>query len=281
MQEAAQVALRDQAGQRAAGCRFQFAIPLAQLRWHPREAQGAVHARLVAEGPVERHARRAGTGHERRHVRGRAGCADPIEAEAIGCREEHVHDGPRSEAQGHGAFAPGNLGHARGPAQAPNERFARGVTGVHRHEVERADDLRAAAHRTGDFDPQHPLEGGERAPHRLDLVLRVVKQAGAAGLPEGGDSAAHGLDGLRAEARQRREASVRCGRLEPGERFDRERFVNLAHLGDAEARNAEHLHQPRRHLLAQLLERARAAGGEQLAPGGVLNCAHPAGLLPF
>ncbi len=53
MQEAAQLALLDQVWQPVAGGRFQLAGPLAQLGRHPREAEGAVHARLVGKRPGE------------------------------------------------------------------------------------------------------------------------------------------------------------------------------------------------------------------------------------
>src|SRR5213076_2582740 len=84
-----------------------------------------------------------------------------------------------------------------------------------------------------------------------------------------------------AEARQRRQASVACGRLELGERFDRERLVDAANLGGPEAGDPQHLREARRHLLPQLVERARAARGEQLRSGGVPHRADASRVSPL
>src|SRR6266516_4356241 len=99
----------------------------------------------------------------------------------------------------------------------------------------------------------------------------VVKQPQAAGPAQGSDATADILSGLGAEARQRRQTAIARRGLEIGQRRDRERVVDLAHLGGAQAGNAEHLRKARRDLLAQLVECARAARGKQLRSGGVLR----------
>ncbi len=57
--------------------------------------------------------------------------------------------------------------------------------------------------------------------------------------------------------------------------------MDLAHLGGPEAGDAEHLCQAGRHLLAQLVERARAARGQELRAGGVLHGTDASGVLPL
>ena len=214
---------------------------------------------------------------------GGAGRPDPVEPESVGRGEEHIHEGAGREAERDRPFAPRDLGDAGCLAQPSDQRLARGRLRVHGDEFQCPDDFAAAPHGPGHLDPQCApvLEAGERAPHRFALVPRVVKQPQAAGPAQGSDATADILRGLGAEARQRRQTAIARRGLEIGQRLDCERVVDLAHLGGAQAGNAEHLRKARRDLLAQLVECARAARGKELRSGGVLHRPDAKRALPF
>ncbi len=140
----------------------------------------------------------------------------------------------------------------------------------HEHEDQILDHLGAAPNIAGNYGASNPRQALQCRSQALGLISRMMEQPVGAGLTKVGDALEDVLRGPGAESGQLGQAAVLGRRLQVRERIDPQDIVYLPDLGNAQARDLQHLDQARGNLFAQLFQHPGLARADQF--GDDLEC---------